>query len=91
MGQPATSTDVGDGSLQRIGHSGLRNTIAAAEPDGGQLPSMNQPIHGHLGYAHQLGDLSNREESDVRNLGHPTYPFLDVHTLCGSWDTCKPL
>jgi hypothetical protein len=89
--QLPTSTDVGDRALQRVGHSGLWNAITASETDGWQLPSMNQPIHGHLGHAHQLCNLSNGEESDVWNLGHPTYPFLDVHTLCGSWDACKPV
>ena len=54
------------------------------------VTGVHEPVHGHLGHAHELGDFGHRQESDVWNLGHPTYPFLDEHTLWGRWDACKP-
>lgn len=75
------SADVGYRSLQSIGHRGFRNPETATEANGWQLPSVHHSIDGHLRHAHQFGDLSHRKEPDIWNLGHPTYPFLDLCTL----------
>ena len=75
-GIDATSADVGDGTLQCVCDRGLGYAVAASESDRRKLTGVNQPVDGHLGHAHELCDLGDRQESDFRNIGHPTYPFL---------------
>src|SRR6185312_8592137 len=66
--------DVGDRPMHGIGHRGLRHTIAASEPHRRKLTGMHEPVHGHLGDAHQLSDLRDREKSHVGQLCHSSHP-----------------
>ena len=40
----------------------LANPVGAADPRGGQLPSLDQPVHRHVGHPKLIGYLSHGYE-----------------------------
>src|SRR6185503_12157960 len=63
---------------QIVVHRVLRHTERPADPDGGQIAAVHQPVDGHLGNPHQGGHLGHGEEPYLREaflgLGWTRHP-----------------
>src|SRR5919109_4967672 len=66
------SPGLGIPGVQVAVHVLLADAVAAADAHGGKLSLIDQSVYGHLGHAHQLGDLVHGHESSLteRPLGH---------------------